>query len=115
MDIKTKMNSLILIIIIVIGVLLVIEIVKRYITKSFLKYLIALLVLIFVLLILSAYFDLASILGKGGTFSQTGEVIATGVEKSKDNFDLTQKPSIIESATNMLNNIKESLRNALSD
>lgn len=115
MNIESIMNSLILLIIIVIGVLLVIEIVKHYLTKSFLKYVIAILVLLFILLILSAYFDLGPFFSKDSTFSQTGQVIANGVEKSKDNFDVTQNPSILDTIKDIFNKGKETFIQALSN
>jgi len=82
--------SVLLIIGILIGILIVLEMFKHHFTKNLFKYLMIFVIVLFTILILSAYIDLGSFFSKDNTFSQTGEVIAEGVSEDVEKIDFNQ-------------------------
>ncbi len=86
--------GLVAIIIGLIVVLTVLELFKHHFTKSLFKYMIMAIVLIFVLLIASAYVDLGSFFSQDNTFAKTGAVIADDVTEDLEDLDLSESKTL---------------------
>ena len=95
------MNILILIVIIL-GIILLLELFKHQLTKNMFKFFIAAIVIMIFLLILSAYFDLGTIVGKDSTFAKTGAVITEGLV---DGAESVEDSGIVDKSNELLNNI----------
>ena len=80
--------ALLELIVVVIALLIIFELFKHHFTKGILKYFIIFVVVLFILLIASAYIDFGSILGEGSTFSNTGQAIAGGVSNDLEGVDI---------------------------
>ena len=80
--------AILAIILIIVVILIVMELIKHHFTKGIMKYLIVAIVLLFLLLIASAYMDFGALIGKESTFSQTGKVIADGVSDDLKDIDI---------------------------
>ncbi|HIH14902.1 MAG: hypothetical protein QT08_C0014G0007 [archaeon GW2011_AR17] len=86
--------GLLAIVLVFIGILIVLELFKHHFTKGLMKYLIVGIVLLFLLLIASAYIDFAALLGEGSTFASTGEVIAEGVRDDVKDIDIDKSETV---------------------
>ena len=80
--------ALLELIIVIIAILILFELFKHHFTKGLLKYLVIFVILIFILLIASAYIDFGSLLGQGSTFSNTGQAISNGVGSDLKDVDI---------------------------
>ena len=78
-----------------IAVIILLELFKHHFTKSLFKYMIYFVVFLFILLIVSAYFDLGSFFDRDNTFSKTGSVIAEDVSEDIEEFDIS-KSKVLE-------------------
>ncbi|MDP3727847.1 MAG: hypothetical protein Q8R18_00165 [bacterium] len=86
--------GLLVIILIVIGILIVLELFKHHFTKGLMKYLVVGIVLIFLLLVASAYIDFGELLGEGSTFASTGQVIAEGVSDDLEDVNIEESETL---------------------
>jgi len=103
--------GLLALVIAVVAILVILELFKHHFTKSLMKYMIFIIVFIFILLIVSAYVDFGSLIGKDSTFSHTGAVIAEGVSDDADTFDFTES----ETLTTISEKTKEFFRNIIDN
>lgn len=86
--------GLLIVILVVVGILILLELFKHHFTKGIIKYLVISIILIFVLLIASAYIDFGDYVGEGSTFSNTGHAIADGVTDDLDDVDIKDSETI---------------------
>ena len=86
--------GLLAIVIAVIVILVLMELFKHHFTKGLVKYLAIFIVLVFVLLIASAYVDFGDYVGEGSTFSNTGHAIADGVTDDLEDVDIKESETL---------------------
>lgn len=86
--------GLLLIVIVIIAILILLELFKHHFTKGILKYFIILGILLFILLIASAYIDFGDYVGEGSTFSNTGHAIAEGVTDDIEDIDIQESETL---------------------
>lgn len=76
------------------GVLVVLELFKHHFTKGLLKYGVIAVVLLFLFLIVSSYFDLGAFFAKDNTFSKTGAVISEDVSDDIKDIDIAKSKTV---------------------
>lgn len=86
--------GLLILILVIIGILILLELFKHHLTKGIMKYLIIFIILIFILLITSAYIDFGDYVGEGSTFANTGHAIADGVTDDLENIDIEESETL---------------------
>lgn len=97
------------IILIFVGILVILELFKHHFTKGLLKYGVAALILLFVFLLVSAYFDLGTFFSKDNTFAKTGAVIADDVSEDLEHINIDKSKTV----ETLGDKIKEMIRNLL--
>ncbi len=82
------------------------EYLRHGLTKNILKYTVALIILIFLLMIISNYMDISSIFAKDSPLTTTGAAIVTGAKDTMDKIDfqeiLTKAGDFFSDAANKL-------------
>lgn len=86
--------GLFLIIVVVLAILILAELFKHHFTKGLVKYLIIFVILIFILLVASAYIDFGDYIGEGSTFANTGHAIADGVTDDVEKIDIKESQTL---------------------
>ncbi len=94
--------NILLILVIIIAAILALELFKHQITKNLFKYFVAIVVIIVIALIASAYIDFGEYIGKDSTFSKTGSVIVDGISDNTENIDTSNTFNSISDKANEL-------------
>lgn len=91
---RTTDMALLELILVIIAILIIFELFKHHFSKGLVKYFLIFIVVIFILLIASAYIDFGSLLGQGSTFSNTGQAIAGGVSNDLHGVDIQNSDTL---------------------